>query len=197
MFRLCQTSWRFVLLLKKYCKQKIIRLGYLTPDRSLAASSHQCICQAVFSIASCGLHLRHEWRSHWVCTEPICIPHLCRCGLLVYARGHHAFICKLAPSKFTNYVIYWVFCPGVRYNRTYIYWSLTKRQQEPRLLCNSRMAKRWLGPWLLQQHCLVDSYQRGQSKVSGCTRVELAATEKLKQYASLQKSFHEGDEHGK
>jgi len=55
-----------------------------------------------FRIASCGLQLDDESVRVAAVLRlglNICVPHVCRCGALVDARGLHSCICKRAPGR--------------------------------------------------------------------------------------------------
>jgi hypothetical protein len=71
-----------------------------------ASSQHSGDWLAVLPIASCGLRLDDEAVRVAVALRlgmNLCIPHACRCGSQVDARGLHAFVCKFAPGKFARH----------------------------------------------------------------------------------------------
>ena len=67
-----------------------------------AASRHSGAWLHALPIASCGLKLDDEAVRVAVCLRlglEVCIPHPCRCGAQVDARGLHSFCCKQASGR--------------------------------------------------------------------------------------------------
>ena len=67
-----------------------------------ATSRHSGDWLLALPIASCGLHLDDEAVRVAVglrLSLPLCVPHKCRCGAQVDARGLHSFVCKRAPGR--------------------------------------------------------------------------------------------------
>jgi len=57
---------------------------------------------STFSIALCGLRLDDESVRVTLGLRlglDICVPHVCRSGVLVVARGLHCFVCNRAPGR--------------------------------------------------------------------------------------------------
>ena len=67
---------------------------------------HSGDCLFALPIASCGLKLDDEAVRVAVGLRlglDLCVPHLCRCGSPVDARGQHSLVCKHAPGRLSRH----------------------------------------------------------------------------------------------
>jgi len=148
-------------------------------------------------IASCGLKLEDEAVRVAVALRlalDVCVPHSCRCGALVDAKGLHSFVCKRCPGRTVrhhalNDVVARAF--------TSANIPVTKEPNGLSRLDGKRPDGLTLIPWqrgkpltwdVTVVSTLAGSYVSDSERLAGAA-AELAATRKSDKYANLTPSY--------
>ena len=98
-----QSFWDLpVVASDKVCVEASLTEPFQVATFKAATSRHSGAWLHALPIASCGLKLDNEAVRVAVCLRlglEVCVPHVCRCGAMVDARGLHSFCCKQAPGR--------------------------------------------------------------------------------------------------
>jgi len=161
-----------------------------------AASPHSGDWLHALPIAACGLRLDDEAVRVAVGLRlgiNLCVPHTCRCGAEVDARGLHGLTCKLAPGRIARHQVL-----NDLVSRAFASASIPVTKEPVGLLRSDgkRPDGLTLVPWqsgkpltwdVTVTHTLAASYLSSSAREAGAA-AELAANRKSAKYADLPQS---------